>query len=130
MPVVTMPKLSDTMLEGTLVKWRKKAGDSVEVGDILAEVETDKATMEMESFDEGKLTELYVEEGGVIKVGDKIALILADGESADTPVVPKATTSTKSAAPAAAAPVVKTPIAPKPSAPPVSTGRVKASPLA
>ncbi|MFM8657138.1 MAG: biotin/lipoyl-containing protein, partial [Chthoniobacterales bacterium] len=54
MPVVTMPKLSDTMLEGTLVKWRKKAGDNVDVGDILAEVETDKATMEMESFDEGK----------------------------------------------------------------------------
>jgi len=129
MPVVTMPKLSDTMLEGTLVKWRKKAGDSIEVGDILAEVETDKATMEMESFDEGKLTELYVEEGGVIKVGDKIALILADGESADTPPVPKATVSTKSAAPAAAAPVVKTPIAPKASAP-ATTGRVKASPLA
>ncbi|MFM8810369.1 MAG: biotin/lipoyl-containing protein, partial [Chthoniobacterales bacterium] len=129
MPVVTMPKLSDTMLEGTLVKWRKKAGDSIEVGDILAEVDTDKATMEMESFDEGKLTELYVEEGGVIKVGDKIALILADGESADTPAVPKATTSTKSAAPAAPAPVVKTPIAPKPSAP-ATTGRVKASPLA
>jgi len=129
MPVVTMPKLSDTMLEGTLVKWRKKAGDSVEVGDILAEVETDKATMEMESFDEGKLTELYVEEGGVIKVGDKIALILADGESADTPPVPKVPAPSKSAAPAAAAPVVKTPIAPKPSAP-ASTGRVKASPLA
>ncbi|MFM8457932.1 MAG: dihydrolipoamide acetyltransferase family protein, partial [Chthoniobacterales bacterium] len=129
MPVVTMPKLSDTMLEGTLVKWRKKAGDSIEVGDILAEVETDKATMEMESFDEGKLTELYVEEGGVIKVGDKIALILADGESADTPPVPKATAPSKSAAPAAAAPVVKTPIAPKPSAP-ATTGRVKASPLA
>ncbi|MFM8459282.1 MAG: biotin/lipoyl-containing protein, partial [Chthoniobacterales bacterium] len=126
MPVVTMPKLSDTMLEGTLVKWRKKAGDAIEVGDILAEVETDKATMEMESFDEGKLTELYVEEGGVIKVGDKIALILADGESADTPVVPKATASTKSAAPAAAAPVVKAPITPKPSAP-ATTGRVKAS---
>ncbi|MFM8809628.1 MAG: dihydrolipoamide acetyltransferase family protein, partial [Chthoniobacterales bacterium] len=129
MPVVTIPKLSDTMLEGTLVKWRKKAGDSVDVGDILAEVETDKATMEMESFDEGKLTELYVEEGGVIKVGDKIALILADGESADTPAVPKATASTKSAAPTAPAPVVKTPIAPKPSAP-AATGRVKASPLA
>ena len=129
MPVVTMPKLSDTMLEGTLVKWRKKAGDSIEVGDILAEVETDKATMEMESFDEGKLTELYVEEGGVIKVGDKIALILADGESADTTAVPKVPAPSKSAAPAAAAPVVKTPIAPKPSAP-VSTGRVKASPLA
>lgn len=131
MPIVTMPKLSDTMLEGTLVKWRKKAGDNIEVGDILAEVETDKATMEMESFDEGKLTELYVEEGGVIKVGDKIALILADGESPDALSVPKATEATKGASPAAAAPAVKVvaPIAPKPSAP-ASTGRVKASPLA
>jgi pyruvate dehydrogenase E2 component (dihydrolipoamide acetyltransferase) len=132
MPVVTMPKLSDTMLEGTLVKWRKKAGDSVEVGDILAEVETDKATMEMESFDEGVLKETYIEEGGVVKVGDKIALILADGESADAPAVPKASEPTKSAAPAAvAAPAAKvaSPIAPKPSAP-ATTGRVKASPLA
>jgi pyruvate dehydrogenase E2 component (dihydrolipoamide acetyltransferase) len=131
MPVVTMPKLSDTMLEGTLVKWRKKAGDSVEVGDILAEVETDKATMEMESFDEGVLKETYIEEGGVVKVGDKIALILADGESADASVVAKASETTKSASPAVAAPAAKaaTPIAPKPSAP-ATTGRVKASPLA
>ena len=132
MPVVTMPKLSDTMLEGTLVKWRKNKGDSIEVGDILAEVETDKATMEMESFDEGVLKETYIEEGGVVKVGDKIALILADGETADAPVVPKASEPTKSAATAAvAAPAAKvaTPIAPKPSAP-ATTGRVKASPLA
>jgi len=126
-----MPKLSDTMLEGTLVKWRKNKGDSIEVGDILAEVETDKATMEMESFDEGVLKETYIEEGGVVKVGDKIALILADGESADAPVVPKASEAAKSAAPAAAAPAAKAvaPIAPKPSAP-ATTGRVKASPLA
>jgi pyruvate dehydrogenase E2 component (dihydrolipoamide acetyltransferase) len=120
------------MLEGTLVKWRKNKGDSIEVGDILAEVETDKATMEMESFDEGVLKETYIEEGGVVKVGDKIALILADGESADAPVVPKASEPTKRAAPATvAAPVAKaaTPIAPKPSAP-ATTGRVKASPLA
>ena len=131
MPVVTMPKLSDTMLEGTLVKWRKSKGDSVEVGDILAEVETDKATMEMESFDEGVLKETYIEEGGVVKVGDKIALILAEGESADAPAVPKAAEPTKSAAPAAAAPAVKAaaPIAPRPAAP-ASTGRAKASPLA
>jgi len=94
MPVVTMPKLSDTMLEGTLVKWRKNKGDSIEVGDILAEVETDKATMEMESFDEGVLKETYIDEGGVVKVGDKIALILADGESADSSAVPKASEPT------------------------------------
>ena len=130
MPLVTMPKLSDTMLEGTLVKWRKKAGDNVEVGDILAEVETDKATMEMESFDEGKLTELYVEEGGIIKVGDKIALILADGESADTAAAPTPAAATPDK-PKATAPAGKTPVAPAPrAAAPAATGRIKASPLA
>ena len=82
MPVVTMPKLSDTMVEGTLVKWRKSKGDEIEVGDILAEIETDKATMEMEAFDDGKLTELFASEGDVIKVGDKIAMILGDGRAA------------------------------------------------
>ena len=130
MPIVTMPKLSDTMLEGTLVKWRKKAGDNVEVGDILAEVETDKATMEMESFDEGTLTELYVEEGGIIKVGDKIALILADGETADTAAAPAPAAATPDK-PKASAPAAKTPVAPAPRAvAPAATGRIKASPLA
>ncbi len=130
MPIVTMPKLSDTMLEGTLVKWRKKAGDNVEVGDILAEVETDKATMEMESFDEGKLTELYVEEGGIIKVGDKIALILADGEAADTAAAPTPAAATPDK-PKATAPTGKTPIVPAPrAAAPAASGRIKASPLA
>ena len=129
MPLVTMPKLSDTMLEGTLVKWCKKAGDHVEVGDILAEVETDKATMEMESFDEGKLTELYVEEGGIIKVGDKIALILADGETADA--APAAKSAPAAEKPKAAAPAAKAPVAPAPRATaPVTAGRTKASPLA
>jgi len=129
MPIVTMPKLSDTMVEGTLVKWVKTKGDKVEVGDILAEVETDKATMEMEAFDEGTLSELYVAEGGTIKVGDKIALILADGETADTapaaqstPIVEKS----KASAPAATTPLAH---APRAAAPP-TTGRTKASPLA
>jgi pyruvate dehydrogenase E2 component (dihydrolipoamide acetyltransferase) len=129
MPLVTMPKLSDTMLEGTLVKWRKNAGDNIEVGDILAEVETDKATMEMESFDEGKLTELYVQEGGIIKVGDKIALILADGETADA--APAAKSAPAAEKPKAAAPAAKPPFAPAPrAAAPATAGRTKASPLA
>ena len=129
MPLVTMPKLSDTMLEGTLVKWRKKAGDNIEVGDILAEVETDKATMEMESFDEGKLTELYVEEGGIIKVGDKIALILAEGETAEAAPAAKAAPAAEQ--PKAPAPAAKSPVAPAPrTAAPAAAGRIKASPLA
>ena len=129
MPIVTMPKLSDTMVEGTLVKWVKTKGDKVEVGDILAEVETDKATMEMEAFDEGILSELYVAEGGMIKVGDKIALILADGETADT--APAAQSTPTAEKPKASVPAATTPLAPAPrAAAPATTGRTKASPLA
>ena len=124
-----MPKLSDTMVEGTLVKWVKAKGDKVEVGDILAEVETDKATMEMEAFDEGTLSELYVAEGGTIKVGDKIALILADGETADT--APAAQSTPTAEKPKASAPAATTPLALAPrAAAPATTGRTKASPLA
>lgn len=77
---IEMPKLSDTMTEGTLLKWRKKKGDKVEAGDILAEVETDKATMEMESFDDGILTEVFVNEGEKVAVGKRLALLLAPSE--------------------------------------------------
>ena len=83
MPIITMPKLSDTMVEGTIARWKKKQGDTIEMGDILAEVETDKATMEMEAFDEGVLKEIYVGDGGVAKVGEKVALILGEGETAE-----------------------------------------------
>jgi pyruvate dehydrogenase E2 component (dihydrolipoamide acetyltransferase) len=79
---IEMPKLSDTMTEGTLIRWIKKVGDSVEVGDVIAEVETDKATMEMEAFDEGTLAEVYVEEGQKVQVGQKLAILTAEGEEA------------------------------------------------
>jgi pyruvate dehydrogenase E2 component (dihydrolipoamide acetyltransferase) len=82
MPEVQMPKLSDTMTEGTLVSWKKKKGDKVSTGDVLAEIETDKATMEWESPEDGTLTEIYVEEGGKVNVGDKIAFIGEEGEAA------------------------------------------------
>ena len=75
-----MPKLSDTMTEGTLVAWKKKKGDKVSTGDVIAEIETDKATMEWESPEDGTLTEIYVEEGGKVNVGDKIAFIGGEGE--------------------------------------------------
>jgi pyruvate dehydrogenase E2 component (dihydrolipoamide acetyltransferase) len=82
MPEINMPKLSDTMTEGTLVSWKKKKGENVSAGEVLAEIETDKATMEWEATDDGKLTEIYVEEGGKVNVGDKIAFIAAEGEEA------------------------------------------------
>ena len=80
MPEIQMPKLSDTMTEGTLVAWKKKKGSQVSAGEVLAEIETDKATMEWESPEDGTLTEIYVQEGGKVNVGDKIAFIRAEGE--------------------------------------------------
>jgi pyruvate dehydrogenase E2 component (dihydrolipoamide acetyltransferase) len=82
MPEIQMPKLSDTMTEGTLVAWKKKKGDQISAGEVLAEIETDKATMEWESPEDGTLTEIYVEEGGKVNVGDKIAFIGGEGEQA------------------------------------------------
>lgn len=82
MPEIQMPKLSDTMTEGTLVAWKKKKGDQVSAGEVLAEIETDKATMEWESPEDGTLTEIYVEVGGKVNVGDKIAFIGGEGEQA------------------------------------------------
>jgi len=86
MPEIQMPKLSDTMTEGTLVTWRKKKGDKVSAGEVIAEIETDKATMEWESPEDGTLTEIYVEEGGKVNVGEKIAFI---GEPEETPTSAK-----------------------------------------
>jgi pyruvate dehydrogenase E2 component (dihydrolipoamide acetyltransferase) len=82
MPEIQMPKLSDTMTEGTLVAWKKKKGDKVSTGDVIAEIETDKATMEWESPEDGVLTEIYVEEGGKVEIGERIAFIGAEGEEA------------------------------------------------
>jgi len=84
-----MPKLSDTMSEGTLVKWLKKEGDSISIDEEIAEVETDKATMAMPSFDEGILHKIYVQEGETAPLGATLALVLEEGEDppadADTP---------------------------------------------
>jgi len=82
MPEIQMPKLSDTMTEGTLIAWKKKKGDQVSAGEVLAEIETDKATMEWESSEDGTLTEIYVQEGGKVNVGDKIAFVRGEGEEA------------------------------------------------
>src|SRR5207244_8506810 len=85
MPEIQMPKLGDTMTEGTLVAWKKKKGDQVSAGQVLAEIETDKATMEWEETEDGTLTEIYDEEGGKVNVGDKIAFIGGEGEEAPKP---------------------------------------------
>ena len=85
---VQMPQLSDTMTEGTLIRWLVKVGDKVDVGDPLAEVETDKATMEMVAFDEGTIGAIYMDEGTKSPVGETLAVIIEDGE--DVPDKPAA----------------------------------------
>ena len=120
-----MPKLSDTMTEGTLIKWHKQVGDFVEIGDVLAEVETDKATMEMEAFDEGTLTEILVQEGEKAVIGSVLAVLDGAEDEGSAPA---------SAAPASAAAPAKDVATNQPAAvaaPSYCDGdRVKASPLA
>ena len=140
MPEIQMPKLSDTMTEGTLVAWKKKKGEKVSTGDVIAEIETDKATMEWESPEDGVLTEIYVEEGGKVEVGQRIAFIGAEGEAAPAEsekkegpakTEVKEKTPAKTEKPEKAAPKKKEPEA-KSAPPPAGSGepRVKASPLA
>ncbi|MDE2199916.1 MAG: pyruvate dehydrogenase complex dihydrolipoamide acetyltransferase [Rhodospirillales bacterium] len=130
---ILMPALSPTMTEGTLARWLKKEGDSVKAGDVLAEIETDKATMEVEAVDEGVLGKILVADGTAgVKVNAPIAVLVEPGEavSAAAPAAPKA--APPAAAPAAAAPpAAATPaMAPARTAPHAAGERVVASPLA
>ena len=132
MPIaIKMPALSPTMEEGTLAKWLVKVGDKVSSGDIMAEIETDKATMEFEAVDEGVITAIEVAEGTEgVKVGTVIATLVGEDEDASAAPVAKASPPS---APAQAEPVA-TPAAP--AAAPVAPAqapkgeRVVASPLA
>jgi len=84
MPIeITMPRLSDTMEEGTLVSWKVEVGDEVSSGDHLADVETDKATMELQAFDDGKVAKLAIDEGATVAVGKLILVLAEDGESVE-----------------------------------------------
>jgi pyruvate dehydrogenase E2 component (dihydrolipoamide acetyltransferase) len=160
MPIeLKMPALSPTMEEGTLAKWLVKEGDEVKSGDILAEIETDKATMEFEAVDEGKIARILVPEGtDGVKVGAPIAIMAGEGESADVAASSAAPPSTGEGKPSAArqgegegAPKPDVPVSSAPAKVPVETppapsapaapspqplsreggeGRVKASPLA
>ncbi|HJN71304.1 MAG TPA: dihydrolipoamide acetyltransferase family protein [Phycisphaerales bacterium] len=89
MPIeITMPRLSDTMEEGTLLHWHKQVGDVVSSGDVLADIETDKATMELQSFDDGIFSEILVQEGEKVEVGKVIALLSEEVESSDSQASP------------------------------------------
>ena len=80
---ITMPRLSDTMEQGTVVKWHVNAGDTVAAGDVIADIETDKATMELESFDDGTVASIAIQEGQPINVGETIIVLAEEGESAE-----------------------------------------------
>ncbi len=145
--IIDMPKLSDTMTVGTLVKWLRKEGDAVKVGDMLAEVETDKATMELESFFTGTLIKIYAPAGSQVAIGAPLCAIGKAGEaapdigagSAPAPAAPKSAAPAPApvAAAPAPAPVAPVPVAATPvaqpstfSAQPAAEGRLKISPLA
>ncbi|MEM8535255.1 MAG: dihydrolipoamide acetyltransferase family protein, partial [Chloroflexota bacterium] len=136
MAEITMPRLSDTMSEGTVARWLKQPGDTVEPGDILLEIETDKATMELEAFESGTLQKIVIPEGQTVPIGEVIGMI------GDGPVEETATSAT--AAPASTAIATAEASAAPPASTAVATethverssngasadGRVKASPLA
>ncbi|MEY4821475.1 MAG: Dihydrolipoyllysine-residue acetyltransferase component of pyruvate dehydrogenase complex [Planctomycetota bacterium] len=106
MPIeITMPRLSDTMEAGTVIKWNVKEGDSVKSGSVVADIETDKATMEMQCFDDGRMAAILVEPGRQVKVGTTIALVALEGEDLATVKSGGAKTSAPAAAPAPAAKV-------------------------
>ncbi|MCS7003608.1 MAG: E3 binding domain-containing protein, partial [Dehalococcoidia bacterium] len=141
---VTMPRLSDTMETGKVLKWLKQVGDEVKKGDILAEIETDKANMEMEAYESGVLTKIVVPEGGTAPIGETIAVIGDRSELTDRPSAP--TTATPAAGGGGAAPSATrgeptvSSAAPSSVAAPSAiasaadsspgSGRIKASPLA
>ena len=147
--IVRMPKLSDTMTEGVVAKWNKKVGDKVKSDDILAEIETDKATMEFESFVDGTLLHIGVQQGQTAPVDSLLAIFGKEGEDISKLLAEAASTAPKEQAQAQEAktaavapapapvpvpkvqeqvPVAKSAPAPAPAAP--SNGRIKASPLA
>ena len=142
--VINMPRLSDTMTEGVVAKWHKQIGDSVNEGDLLAEIETDKATMEFEAFpgQEGKLLYVGTGEGESAPVDTVLAILGEDGEDIESlkggeaPIVEEETPVAEMPAPLVPEPVVETPApvaASTPAAAPVAIetdGSIKASPLA
>jgi pyruvate dehydrogenase E2 component (dihydrolipoamide acetyltransferase) len=147
--IVYMPKLSDTMTEGVVAEWHKKVGDTVKSGELLAEIETDKATMEFESFYDGVLLHIGVEKGQTVPVnvllaiignaGEDVQALIAQAGSSAPAEAPKAEVATPAPAPASTSAPTPTPVAAAPVSTPSApvavsntnaTGRILASPLA
>jgi pyruvate dehydrogenase E2 component (dihydrolipoamide acetyltransferase) len=134
--VIRMPKMSDTMTEGVIVSWLKNVGDAIKPGEILAEVETDKATMELENFVKGTLLHIGIPAGGSVPVDALIAIVGNAGEdisallAASPAATPAAATETAPVAPSNTAPAAPTPTVAEPVSQTVTDSRLKASPLA
>ncbi len=133
--VVRMPKMSDTMTEGVLAKWHKKVGDKVKSGDLVAEVETDKATIDFESFQEGTILYIGVEEGKAVPVDAIIAILGKEGEDYKSLLTEQAPAAEKASSPAPVEVVAEKQSSTSPAASTSTTSssndsRVKASPLA
>jgi len=130
---VVLAKLSPTMEEGTIVKWSKKEGDAIKVGDVLAEIETDKANMEMEALGAGILRKILVQAGGKAPIGSLIGVIADANEDISATIAEAAKAAPAAApqpAPAPAAPAASAPAAASPAPAAAPGGRVKSSPLA
>lgn len=134
---VTMPRLSDTMEAGTIIQWNVGVGDEVASGDVLADIETDKATMEMQAFDDGVIAGLLVEAGKQVPVGTTIAVLAEDGETPEDAIADAATDAPAAepeAAPAApkpaAAPVAPVASVPAPAAPAAPVSQPMVAPIA
>ncbi len=132
---ITMPKLGFDMAEGTLVRWVKNEGENINKGDVLAEIETDKATVEVESSASGVVRRLLVDQGAVVPIGAPIAIVGSADEKIELPAGDqgkreKATGVPALSAPAPSRPTATQPFTPVPSSPAPAVGPVKASPLA
>ena len=129
MPIqIEMPKLSDTMTEGTLISWNVAVGDEIEIGDVIAEIETDKASMEMEAFDEGVLTQILVQPGEKVPVGTTLATLAEDGEDVNS--APASVTSSSPVSNDQTPPSEPKPVVTSTPAVTVDGIRLKVSPLA
>src|SRR3990172_1001174 len=134
-----MPKLSDTMEEGVILKWRKKEGEKVKAGEIIADIQSDKADMEQEAYDSGVILKIFPKEGDGVKVGAPLVIIGKEGEditallAANTIAVPSSVPKAEQPVAVAAA-STQEPVQPEPTkaSPAIANGdtRVKVSPLA
>ena len=141
---VTMPRLSDTMESGTIVEWKVAVGDKVSSGDVVADVETDKATMEMQAYDDGTMASIMIGEGEAVEIGTVLAIMTEEDESLEdleTPAAaPAAPAEPEQSDPAPAAPAavehpkIETPQVSAPSAPAAASvtrhGNLRISPVA